>query len=271
MTLKNTTFASEIIVEIIVQCYYQSMAIILNDNEWAARISWTGAPSITTSADHDGGGIHLAIQLVALIVGCHRDINLLQGSGCFGRFWITESAPTSGSGNSTLVCGFHVGREACGAHFAGEIDSLRQTKDGIVIVMVEHWNSFVVVGVLDEYWNSLIVVGVLDDLSNRQRIELGVTFVKRPLASVVLPNVYLDLGCLDVKTSTSILNAVGCGEDVGGGDEGSSARHVLWFSIHWHCSSLSIGWETKVGSHQLLSLHEQSHLSKDIVTYFSWS
>ena len=90
MTLRNTTFASEIIVEIIVQCYYQSMAIILNDNEWAARISWTGAPSITTSADHDGGGIHLAIQLVALIVGCHRDINLLQGSGCFGRFWITE-------------------------------------------------------------------------------------------------------------------------------------------------------------------------------------
>ena len=90
MTLRNTTFASEIIVEIIVQCYYQSMAIILNDNEWAARISWTGAPSITTSAHHDGGGIPLAIQLVALIVGCHRDINLLQGSGCFGRFWITE-------------------------------------------------------------------------------------------------------------------------------------------------------------------------------------
>ena len=90
MTLRNTTFASEIIVEIIVQCYYQSMAIILNDNEWAARISWTGALSITTGADHDGGGIPLAIQLVALSVGCHRDINLLQGSGCFGRFWITE-------------------------------------------------------------------------------------------------------------------------------------------------------------------------------------
>ena len=229
------------------------MAIILNDNEWAARISWTGAPSITTGADHDGGGLEW-IQLLALRVGCHRDINLLQGNGFFGRFWITESAPTSGSGNSTLVCGFHVSREACGSHFAGEIDSLRQTKDGIVIVMVVR----------------NIVVGVLDDLSNRQRIELGVTFVKRPLASVVLPNVYLDLGCLDVNSSVSINNAVGCGEDVGGGDEGSSARHVLWFSIHWHCSSLSIGWETKVGSHQLLCLHTQSHLSKHIVTNFSW-
>ena len=225
MTLKNTTFASEIILEIIVQFYYQSMAIILNDNEWAARISTTSAHSITTSADHDGGGLEW-IQLVALIVGFHRDINLLQGNGFFGRFWITESAPTSGSGDSTLVCGFHVSREACGTHFAGEIHSLRQTKDGIVIVMVEHWNSFVVVGVLDEYWNSLIVVGVLDDLSNRQRIELGVTFVKRPLASVVLPNVYLDLGCLDVKTTKSIMNTVGCGEDVGGGDEGSSAQTV---------------------------------------------
>ena len=204
-------------MEIIVQCYYQSMAIILNDNEWAARISWTGAPSITTSADHDGGGIHLAIQLVALIVGCHRDINLLQGSGCFGRFWITESAPTSGSGNSTLVCGFHVSREACGTHFAGEIHSLRQTKDGIVIVMVVR----------------NIVVGVLDDLSNRQRIKLGVTFVFT-FASVVLPNVHLDLDSteLEVKINTSILNAVGCGEDVGGRDEGSSAQFVSCVNMH---------------------------------------
>ena len=232
------------------------MAIILNDNEWAARISWTGAPSITTSADHDGGGIPLAIQLVALIVGCHRDINLLQGNGCFGRFSITELAPTSGSGDSTLVCGFHVSREACGTHFAGEIDSLRQTKDGIVIVMVVR----------------NIVVGVLDDLSNRQRIELGVTFVFT-FASVVLPNVHLDLDSTDlaVKINTSISNAVGCSEDVGGGDEGSSAQNVSGFRIHWQCSSLSIDWETKVGSHQHLSLHEQSHLSKDIVTYFSWS
>ena len=254
MTLKNTTFASEIILEIFVQFYYQSMAIILNDNERAARISTTSAHSITTGADHDGGGLEW-IQLLALRVGCHRDINLLQGNGFFGRSWITESAPTSGSGDSTLVCGFHVSREACGSDFAGEINSPRQTKDGIVIVMFVR----------------NIVVGVLDDLSNRQRIELGVTFVKRPLASVVLPNVYLDLGCLDVKTSTSILNAVGCGEDVGGGDEGSSAQNVSGFRIHWQCSSLSIDWETKVGSHQLLSLHEQSHLSKDIVTYFSWS
>ena len=191
------------------------MAIILNDNEWAARISWTGAPSITTSADHDGGGIHLAIQLVALIVGCHRDINLLQGNGCFGRS-ITELAPTSGSGDSTLVCGFHVSREACGTHFAGEIHSLRQTKDGIVIVMFVR----------------NIVVGVPDDLSNRQRIELGVTFVKRPLASIVLPNVHLDLGCLDVKTSTHIFNTVGCGEDVGGRDEGSSAQFVSCVNMH---------------------------------------
>ena len=98
--------------------------------------------------------------------------------------------------------------------------------------MVEHWNSFVVVGVLDEYWNSLIVVGVLDDLSNRQRIELGVTFVKRPLASVVLPNVHLDLGCLDIKTSTHIFNTVGCGEDVGGRDEGSSAQFVSCVNMH---------------------------------------
>ena len=255
MTLKNTTFASEIIVEIIVQCYYQSMAIILNDNERAARISTTSAHSITTGADHDGGGLEW-IQLLALRVGCHRDINLLQGNGFFGRFWITESAPTSGSGDSTLVCGFHVSREACGTHFAGEIHSLRQTKDGIVIVMVVR----------------NIVVGVLDDLSNRQRIELGVTFVFT-FASVVLPNVHLDLDStdLEVKINTSISNAVGCSEDVGGGDEGSSAQNVSGFRIHWQCSSLSIDWETKVGSHQLLSLHEQSHLSKDIVTYFSWS
>ena len=205
------------------------MAIILNDNEWAARISTTSAHSITTSADHDGGGLEW-IQLVALIVGFHRDINLLQGNGFFGRFWITESAPTSGSGDSTLVCGFHVSREACRAHFAGEINSPRQTKDGIVIVMFVR----------------NIVVGVPDDLSNRQRIELGVTFVFT-FASVVLPNVHLDLGCLDIKTSTHIFNTVGCGEDVGGRDEGSSAQFV-----------------------SCVNMHTQSHLSKDIVTDFAY-
>ena len=100
--------------------------------------------------------------------------------------------------------------------------------------MVEHWNSFVVVGVLDEYWNSLIVVGVLDDLSNRQHVELGVAFP-------VLSNVYLDLGCLKVDQSISILNIVGCGKDMGGGDEGSSTQIYM-------CS---------------VQFHIQSHLSKD--------
>ena len=117
-------------MEITAQFTYHSMTTILTDSEWTSRISNTSALSRTNSADHVLGDWAWII-IVAHGVAYDRDICLLKG---FGVTAATRYAPTSGSGVGTKVCLFPFVREACGAHFVGERDRLRQTKDGIVIV-----------------------------------------------------------------------------------------------------------------------------------------
>ena len=117
-------------MEITVEFTYHSMTTILTDSEWTSRISITSALPRTNSADHVLGDWAWII-IVAHGVAYDRDICLLKGVGDTAA---TRYAPTSGSGAGTIVCVFPVVREACGAHFVGERDRLRQTKDGIVIV-----------------------------------------------------------------------------------------------------------------------------------------
>ena len=75
----------------------------------------------------------LGTRNFALVVAYDPDICLLKGVGETAARPIS-CAPTSGSGSGISVCVFPVVWEACGAHFVGERDRLRQTKDGIVIV-----------------------------------------------------------------------------------------------------------------------------------------
>ena len=62
-----------------------------------------------------------------------------------------------------------------------------------------------------------VVAVVLDDFLD---IELSAR------ASAVLSKVHLDLGCL--YGDTFVYNTVGCSEDMGGGDQGSSAPFALF-------------------------------------------
>ena len=117
-------------MEITVQFTYHSMTTMLTDSEWTSRISFTSALPRTNSADHVLGD-WVPIMIVAHGVAYDRDICLLKGVGLITPM---SYAPTSGSGAGTKVCVFPVVWEACGAHFVGERDRLRQTKDGIVIV-----------------------------------------------------------------------------------------------------------------------------------------
>ena len=118
-------------MEITVQFTYHSMTTILTDSEWTSRISSTSARVRVSSADHVLGDLDMSGHVIALGVAYDRDICLLKG---VGHTTPISFAPTSGSGAGTKVCVFPVVWEACRAHFVGERDRLRQTKDGIVIV-----------------------------------------------------------------------------------------------------------------------------------------
>ena len=108
------------------------MTTILTDSEWTSRISSTSARVRVSSADHVLGDLDMSGHVIALGVAYDRDICLLKGVGDTAA---TRYAPTSGSGVGTKVCLFPFVREACGAHFVGERDRLRQTKDGIVSIV----------------------------------------------------------------------------------------------------------------------------------------
>ena len=106
------------------------MVTILSSNQGSTRISLTRVLSYISGADHAGGKPW--ISFLAHRVACHSDVNLLEGPGGSPLF---QGSPTSDSREHSFVCGLHLVREARGAHFAGERDVLRQTKDGIVVVV----------------------------------------------------------------------------------------------------------------------------------------
>ena len=113
------------------QCYYQSIATVLSGNKGAARIPLARVLSSISGADHVGGKAW--VSLLALGIGRHCNIDFLKDVGSAAVLF--EGSPTSDSREHTFVHGLHLVREAHGAHFAGERDVLRQTKDGIVVVV----------------------------------------------------------------------------------------------------------------------------------------
>ena len=72
------------------------------------------------------------IGVVALGVGGHSDVDLLQDSG-LGAIPF-EDSPSGDGGKDSGECVAEVGWKACRAHFVGEGDRFSQTKDGVVIV-----------------------------------------------------------------------------------------------------------------------------------------
>ena len=111
-------------------CSHQSLAAVLGGNEWTARISLARVLSRVSGADHVGSDA--AIGLVAHGIGGHSDVDLLQGGGLVAS--AAEGAPTSDGGKDTSVSGTQVSWKTCRAHFVGECDRRRQTKDGVVVV-----------------------------------------------------------------------------------------------------------------------------------------
>ena len=107
------------------------MVTILSSNQGSTGISLTRLLSYISGADHVGGKPW--ISFLAHRVACHSDVNLLEGPGLASPLF--KGSPTSDSREHTFVHGLHLVREAHGAHFAGERDVLRQTKDGIVVVV----------------------------------------------------------------------------------------------------------------------------------------
>ena len=107
------------------------MVTILSSNQGSTGISLTRVLSYISGADHAGGKPW--ISFLAHRVACHSDVNLLEGPGLASPLF--KGSPTSDSREHTFVHGLHLVREAHGAHFAGERDVLRQTKDGIVVVV----------------------------------------------------------------------------------------------------------------------------------------
>jgi len=166
----------------------KSLAAVLGGNHGTARISLAGVLSGVSSADHVGGDT--AISVVALSVGGHCDVDLLQDSGLAAP--AAEGSPSGDGGQDSGECVAQVGWKACRAHFVGEGDRVCQTKDGIVVVSC--------------LW---VIVGVVDDLGDIDPVEVAV-------GDVVLSKDHPDAGCIR-------LSAMGSGEDVGGRDEGSSA------------------------------------------------
>ena len=77
-------------------------------------------------------GDFAAIGVVALCVGGHCDVNLLQdvGAGAPGA----EVSPAGDGARDSGVCVALVGWKACRAHFVGESDRVCQTKDGEVVI-----------------------------------------------------------------------------------------------------------------------------------------
>ena len=76
------------------------MTAILRGNEGTARIPLAGVLSGVSGADHVGGDA--AIGTVALGVGCHCDLHLLQGGGLAAP--AAEGAPPSDGGQNSGVC-----------------------------------------------------------------------------------------------------------------------------------------------------------------------
>jgi len=115
-----------------------------------------------------------------------------------------EGAPSSDRGQDSGVCLSQVSWKAGRAHFVGKSDTVFQTKDSVVVV---------VVGVL-------FIVRVVDDLGNVNPGELVV-------GDIVLSKQYLDAGC------RFIFSAMGSAEDMGGRDESSSAPRTSPIPTHY--------------------------------------
>ena len=84
-----------------VKCSHQSLTAILGGNEGTARISLAGILSGVGGAHHVGGDA--AICIVAIGVGCHCDVDLLQGIGMAAS--AAEGAPPGDGGYNSGVCG----------------------------------------------------------------------------------------------------------------------------------------------------------------------
>ena len=134
---------------------HQSLAAVLWGNEWTAGISRASVLSGVSGADHVGSDciknmFFFSIGVVALGVGGHSDVNLLQDVGPVA--FAAESAPASDGGKDTSVSGTQVSWKTCGPHFVGECDSLGQTKDGVVVVK----STGLEFGVVDDLRNPVL-------------------------------------------------------------------------------------------------------------------
>merc|ERR1712110_793941 len=108
----------------------QSLTAVLSGNHGTTRISLAGVLSGVGGADHVGGDA--AISVVALSVGGHCDVDLLQDSGLAAS--AAEGSPSGDGGQDSGECVAEVGWKAGRAHLVGEGDRACQTKDGVVVI-----------------------------------------------------------------------------------------------------------------------------------------